>query len=193
MDDAASSPARRSVTSVDLGELKPQVALASAAAGVGPSTWLRELVRRELHAHGAVHSKAPAVPETPAPHPDRTAVYRAWLDADLTAKLDRVTEQGGFRTRAAALRGLLEGVAMSGGSSTGDAVHALGLSNHQLVAIGRNINQIAKSLHAAPGKTGASERIALDAAVSAIHKHLELTAVLVGELRPMLKSKRDKS
>lgn len=124
----------------------------------------------------------------------QSAVYRAWLDANLTAKLDRVTQQGGFRSRAAALRALLDGIEMSAsaGASTGEAIRALGSSNHHLVAIGRNINQIAKALHAAPGKTRSAERIALDEAVIAIHKHLELAAVLVGQLRPMLKSERAK-
>ena len=188
MEDAAPQAVRRSVTSVDLGEMKGRVVALSAAAGVGPSTWLRELVRREVEG-AAISGAEPgdALVQACAAKP----VYRAWLDANLTAGLDEVARRGGFRNRTAALRALVKGVsASSAASSTGEAVRALGVSNHQLVVIGRNVNQIAKALHAAPGKTTAAERIELEEAVRAIHRHLDLAARLVGELRPMLKTGR---
>ena len=187
MENAASTSPRRVVTSVDLGELKPQVVALSAAAGVGPSTWLRELVRREVEG-GAARADTGVLA---APKAKSQSVYRAWLDADLTAELDAITRTGGFRNRTAALRAILKNVGLQGtDSSTADAVRAVGVSNHHLVAIGRNINQIAKALHAAPGKTTASERIELEEAAKAIHKHLEVASRLVGELRPMVRTKR---
>src|SRR5947209_236416 len=44
------SPARKTgaTTTIYLGKLKPQVAAAAAVAGVGPSTWIRDSVRRAL-------------------------------------------------------------------------------------------------------------------------------------------------
>lgn len=176
------------VTSVDLGELKPQVVALSAAVGLGPSTWLRELVRREVEGGGApTDAGVVTVPKAKSP-----AVYRAWLDADLTAALDAITQTGGFRNRTAALRAILKNVGLPGsGSSTAEAVRAMGISNHHLVALGRNLNQIAKALHAAPGKTTSAERIELEEAAKAIYKHLEVASRLVGELRPMVKTKQE--
>lgn len=163
--------------------MKERLADVSAAAGIGPSTWIRELVRRELD------GKAPTPAANPVTPPSEP-VYRAWLDASLTTKLDLLTERGGFRTRVAALRALLEGVNLTAGSSPGEAVRALGLSNHRLVAIGRNVNQIAKALHAG-GSAGAADRLVLDETVQAVHKHLDLAATLVAELRPMFKTHRE--
>ncbi len=181
----ASPLPRRVTTSVDLGELRARLVEVSAAAGLGPSTWIRELVRRELSAEGLPGATKP-VPAMPTSE----GVYRAWLDAELTAKLDLLTERGGFRTRPATLRALLEGVNVGDANvSLSDAVEALGTSNHHLVAIGRNINQIAKAMHGGGGRATTADVLALDAALRAIHKHLDLAATLVGELRPMFKTK----
>lgn len=183
----ARSPAR-SVTSVDLGPMKERVMELSAAAGVGPSTWLRDLVHREVGRIGAADGR---IAEAADPEASEHGPYRTWLDAGLTAKLDRVKEANGFRTRPAALRALLEGirVAGGGGASTEDAVREIGESNSRLVAIARNVNQIAKSLQSG-GKLLTADRIALDEAVLAIHKHVEVAALLVSELRPMLKREK---
>lgn len=182
--DAALGP-RRVTTSVDLGELRARLIEVSAAAGLGPSTWIRELVRRELSAEGS-----PAVTKPDAVVPAAEGVYRAWLDTELTTKLDLLTVRGGFRTRVATLRALVEGVNVGDSSvSLVDAVEALGASTHRLVAIGRNINQIAKALHGAGGKARTGDVIALDDALRVIYGHVDLAANLVGELRPMFKSK----
>ena len=168
--------------------MKERVAELSAAAGVGPSTWLRDLVHREIGRSGS--ADAPPTddidPEAPEHGP-----YRTWLDAGLTAKLDLLMGANGFRTRPATLRALLEGVRVAGGggAATGDAVQALGESNGRLVAIARNVNQIAKSLQAG-GRVLTADRMALDEAVLAIHKHVEVAALLVSELRPMLKREK---
>ncbi len=174
--------------------MKGRVAELSEAAGVGPSTWLRDLVHREISRSGSRDVAVAHGGDTDAAH---GGPYRTWLDAGLTAKLDRLTEANGFRTRPATLRALIEGVRVSGGGgeaggglATGEAVRALGASNQRLVAIGRNVNQIAKALHGAGGKVLTADRIALDEAVRAIHRHVEVAALLVSELRPMLKRQK---
>ena len=86
VNEAAASPKRRRVTSVDLGEWRPHVERASASAGVGPSTWLRDLVKRDL-ASSAEHPVEGAASGSDI-QTAQTLVYRAWLDAGLTAKLD---------------------------------------------------------------------------------------------------------
>ena len=98
--DASCGP-RRLTTSVDLGELRARLVEVSAAAGLGPSTWIRELVRRELSTEGSA-----AITKPDARLPATEGVYRAWLDAELTTKLDVLTERGGFKTRVATLRAL---------------------------------------------------------------------------------------
>ena len=186
----------RAITSVDLGPLRARVDAASAAAGVGPSTWLRDLVRRELETAAPVlcAAPAPAADKALAQGPDPTNVYRAWLDAPLTAKLDQVIQGSGFRTRAAALRALIEGVNVGAGGGVGmaDAVQALGLSNHHLVAIGRTLSALARGMPSSDAEANPSTSDpALSATLHVIHQHLHLAAVLVGELRPMLKSQKD--
>ena len=193
MDASSRSAPRRSVTSVDLGELRARVVEVSAAAGVGPSTWLRSLVERKLGRAIEVSESWSGSPATSGARSQ--AVYRAWLDAELTDKLDERRRRDGFRTRASALRALIEGVGVTSGRDAGDgqaaslreAVDALGASNFQLVAIGRNVNQIAKALRAQPERAVAADRLALEHATAAIRNHLEQAAALVGQLRPMLK------
>jgi len=180
----------RSIASVDLGDLKPQALAASAAAGLTLSTWLRQVVVRELgDASAQPAQKAPA---KPLPEPSGAQV---WLDEVNAAKLDELTERGAFRTRAAALRAVLDGINLSaddGGHSVADAVNALGISNHHLVTIGRKIDRICKSVDAEPGKTNISERLSLEESVQLIANHVELAARVISEVRPKLKSKREK-
>lgn len=194
MDDAVSTKPRRSLTSVDLGDLRPQVNLASAAAGVGPSTWLRDLVQRELSGVSAAAPSMPAAPATSTTDDEPAGVYRAWLDAAATAKLDRLAEAGGFRNRASALRGLLNGVNIgvgaNGAAGVAEACQALGLSNHHLVAIARQLTELSKAAPS-PSRLAGTDPADLTGTVQSIRKHLEIAAILVGELRPMLKSKKD--
>ena len=147
-------------------------------------------MRRELS--GASSAAPPAL--TPAE--ETTGVYRAWIDADATAKLDRITQAGGFRSRAAALRGLLFGVNVNVGTrgtvGISEAVQALGMSNHQLVAIARQLSELAKAANVVdPKQVGGADSANLLQALQSIRTHLDVAAVLVGELRPMLKSKKD--
>lgn len=53
-------------------------------------------------------------------------------------------------------------------------IAALEESNYQLAAIGRNLNQIARALNAAPGRAGQHDRLAvIEALRREIHAHLE--------------------
>jgi len=188
------APAKKgSTTTIYLGELKPLIDAAAASAGVGPSTWLRDLARREL-ANGA----ASELPSKDA----GAAVYRAWLDRDLVAKLDERRRRDGFRSRAAVLRAVIEGVGVTGdtaerdvsagaeGASLQDAVLALGNSNQKLVAIGRNVEQIAKSIRGSSGgATVVAEKQMLARSISEISEHVEIASKLLGKLRPLLKRK----
>ena len=205
MTKADARPARVSkTTSVRLDDLHDRVVAAAAVAGVGPSTWLRDLARRELGA--AVDHQ-----DSEAHTPDASAlVYRAWLNADMTAQLDVRKKRDGFRSRAAVLRALIEGVGITDGSSGArsavaskdgaserpgalrEAVDALGASNHQLVAIARNVSGIAKALREGDGAARVIDRIRLVETVDAINGHVRVASELLGDLRPLLKRSADK-
>ena len=189
-------------TTVRLDDLQPQVLAAAAAAGVGPSTWLRDLVRREFA--GAQQPASEGVDGVA----EGAGVYRAWLDADLTAQLDERRRRDGFRSRAAVLRALIKGVGITAGGvpsaalsasdgasvapggasvSLRDAVDVLGVSNHELVAIGRNVSQIAKAMRAGERSERVIDRIRLEEAMATIHRHVESASQLLGVLRPLLR------
>jgi len=201
----AARPRVSKTTTVRLDDLQPRVVAAAAAAGVGPSTWLRDLVRRELEAIAPTDVGAPA-----GDAGNSTAVYRAWLSADLTAQLDARRKRDGFRSRAAVLRALISGVGVVGGADASgvgnagaggaapgkpvalrEAVDALGASNHALVGVARSVSGIAKTLRGNGGVARVIDRIELEAAVGAIDAHVLAASQLLGDLRPMLKRAAD--
>jgi len=205
--DAMAARKRRWVTSVDLGELRPEVERACSAAGVGASTWLKALVAREL-ANGLAGTAAEL--DDPADDPADASIYRARLNARLTAKLDERRLRDGFRSRAAVLRALIDGVGLTRGDGAGavvstdttdtdrpvslrEAVDALGESTFRLVTIGLNVNQIGRSLQADRGSATLSDRQALKQAAAEILRHIKQASVLIGQLRPMLKRPGDVS
>jgi hypothetical protein len=192
-------------TTVRLDDLQPQVLAAAAAAGVGPSTWLRDLVRREFA--GAQQPASEGVDGADG-IAEGAGVYRAWLDADLTAQLDERRRRDGFRSRAAVLRALIKGVGITAGGvpsaalgpadgasvapggasvSLGHAVAVLGVSNHELVAIGRNVSQIAKAMRVGERSERVIDRIRIEEAVATINRHVESASQVLGVLRPLLK------
>jgi hypothetical protein len=198
-DDARARVSK--TTTVRLDDLYLSVAAAARAAGVGPSTWLRNLALRELEALGQLGAS-----EASDAGESTSSVYRAWLNADLTAQLDVRRQRDGFRSRAAVLRALIAGVGITGAGEPVDAgvegaagpseapatlrqaVDALGASNHQLVAIVQGVNSVAKSLREADGVPRVIDRIRLDETVVAIGSHLRVASQLLGDLRPLLKS-----
>ena len=195
------TPKVNPTTSVHLGELKPSLLAAAAAAGVGPSTWIRDLVARELTSLGPV----PAEIEDDDAGDRSTAAYRAWLSADLTQALDVRKERDGFKSRAAVIRALIVGVGITdappvsgrapdaageapdAAATLREAVKALGASNHELVGIARNVGNVAKAVREGSGGTRVIDRIRLEEAVESINAHLKVASQLLGDLRPLLK------
>lgn len=180
---------RRSTLNVDLGPLRAAVDAASRQAEVKPSAWVRQAVQRALDGSGEGFAMPAGKQET---DPDRgEGVYRAWFDADQTTKLDLIVARTGRRSRIKALHALLDGVqvgAEASAANLADAVEALARSNHELVAVGRNLNQVAKSLNAFPGKTSVADRMAIERVLATTRGHLEVAARVVAELRPTVKT-----
>lgn len=185
---------RRACLSVDVGELKGLLEARSAAAGVRPSTWVREALQAALRPAEGQNGSAvltEPVSDQAGEANSGASVYRARFDAAQAAKLDLIVARTGRRSRIKALYALLDGVQLGAEASAAnlaDAVQALARSNHELVAVGRNLNQVAKSLNAFPGKTSVADRMAIERVLATTRGHLEAAARLVAELRPAVKA-----
>ncbi len=179
--------ARRSTLNIDLGPLRGAVDARAAADGVRPA----DVVRRALQAHLQGELESDGAVEAKAREPD---AYRPALAAADAAALDRLMALTGARSRVVVLRSLIQGTplfaaatAPGAGANLAKAVQSLITSNHQLVGMARNLNQIARSLHFAPGKTTGADRLVLQASAGTIREHLEVASRLAGELRPLVK------
>ena len=154
---------QRATLHVDVGpELSARVRAAAAAGGRTPSEWTRELLQRELRQETAQEAASADTghQQQSGPAASAAAPGRLVLDAELASLLQQVQAQGQFRTRPAALRLVLRHFIGQGPTPAAepvdatplkDGVAALMRSNHELLPIGKNINQIAKSLNAMQG------------------------------------------
>ncbi|HSW15715.1 MAG TPA: hypothetical protein VLJ86_00700 [Ramlibacter sp.] len=187
---------RRATINVDLGVLKAAVEARSAAAGVKPSAWIRDAIQARLE---AADGPSEAAGDAPIGVPGK--VYRPDLDSRAVAKLDELRMSSGRRTRLGVLKALIDGVdlgvakgaAAPGVRNLSDAVQELIQSNHQLVAVGRNLNQVAKSLNLYPGRATTADRLVIERAVEVVGQHLEVASKLLAEVRPQVRLKGETS
>ena len=189
-DRAASSAPdrpRRAVLTVDLGStLRAAVAERATAEGLRVS----DVVRQAVQEHIASGRELRADQRGDVEPTEGVGRYQPHLDAKYAAKLDELKLRTGRRTRHGVLRALIDGInlAPAGGSQNlGAAVQQLIRSNAELVAIGRNLNQVAHSLNLYPGKTTAADRQAIERTVGAVYDHLEAAARLAAEIRPLVR------
>ena len=139
-------------------------------------------------------------------------LHRQWFDASamadllnadlqLASLLQQVQAQGQFRTRPAALRLVLRHVLGQGSTPAAepvdatplkDGVAALMRSNHELLPIGKNINQIAKSLNAMHGGFRNTDTKNLQVFAQAVREHVEQAARVVSTIRALVTPHREK-
>ena len=193
---------QRATLHVDVGpELSARVRAAAAAGGRTPSEWTRELLQRELAQETAsadpVHQQQNTAPEGSAATPGRLV-----LDAELASLLQQVQAQGQFRTRPAALRLVLRHFIGQGSTPAAESVDATPLkdgvaalmrSNHELLPIGKNINQIAKSLNAMQGGFRNTDTKNLQVFAQAVREHVEQAARVVATIRALVTPHKEKS
>ncbi len=193
---------QRATLHVDVGpELSARVRAAAAAGGRTPSEWTRELLQRELAQEAAsadtAHQQVHPGPEAPAAAPGRLV-----LDAELASLLQQVQAQGQFRTRPAALRLVLRHFIGQGPTPAAESVDATPLkdgvaalmrSNHELLPIGKNINQIAKSLNAMQGGFRNTDTKNLQVFAQAVREHVEQAARVVATIRALVTPHKEKS
>jgi hypothetical protein len=198
---------QRATLHVDVGpELSARVRAAAAAGGRTPSEWTRELLQREL-AHEAAPvgtGPSPAHPGTELTAVSRVspaAAGRLVLDAELASLLQQVQMQGQFRTRPAALRLVLRHFIGQGPTPAAepidatplkDGVAALMRSNHELLPIGKNINQIAKALNAMQGGFRNADTRNLQVFAQAVRDHVEQAARVVSAIRVLVTPHKEK-
>jgi len=193
---------QRATLHVDVGpELSARVRAAAAAGGRTPSEWTRELLQREL-AQEAASADAGHPHQQPGPEASASAASgRLVLDAELASLLQQVQTQGQFRTRPAALRLVLRHFIGKGSTPTAepvdatplkDGVAALMRSNHELLPIGKNINQIAKSLNAMHGGFRSTDTRNLQVFAQAVREHVEQAARVVSTIRALVTPHKEK-
>jgi hypothetical protein len=116
-----------------------------------------------------------------------------FVDLETYDGLDAVAEPAGLSVAGLVGRLAAEHAGKpTAAGPTQDALAALVRSNYELRAIGRNINQIAHSLNAFPGKITASERNDLVALAGQIDSHVRLSAGVLQSLKPA-RAKRARS
>ena len=194
---------QRATLHVDVGpELSARVRAAAAAGGRTPSEWTRELLQRELAQEAAPADTGHQQLHTWQETSESAAPGRLVLDAELASLLHQVQVQGQFRTRPAALRLVLRHFIGQGSTPTAepvdatplkDGVAALMRSNHELLPIGKNINQIAKSLNAMHGGFRNTDTRNLQAFAKAVREHVERAARVVSTLRALVTPHKEKS
>jgi hypothetical protein len=199
---ARKPPSRRARLDVDVGpELSARVRAAAAAGGRTPSEWTRELLQREL-AQEAASADTRHQQIHPGPDASAAAPGRLVLDAELASLLQQVQVQGQFRTRPAALRLVLRHFLGQGPTLAAEAVDATPLkdgvaalmrSNHELLPIGKNINQIAKSLNAMQGGFRNTDTKNLQVFAQAVREHVEQAARVVASIRALVTPHKEKS
>ena len=185
---------QRATLHVDVGpELSARVRAAAAAGGRTPSEWTRELLQRELAQEAAsadTERQQQSGIDTSAAAPGRLV-----LDAELASLLQQVQVQGQFRTRPAALRLVLRHFIGQGPTPAAESVDATPLkdgvaalmrSNHELLPIGKNINQIAKSLNAMHGGFRNTDTKNLQVFAHAVREHVEQAARVVTTIRALV-------
>jgi len=192
---------QRATLHVDVGpELSARVRAAAAAGGRTPSEWTRELLQRELAQEAA--SADTGHQQQSGPDASAAAPGRLVLDAELASLLQQVQAQGQFRTRPAALRLVLRHFIGQGTTPTAESVDATPLkdgvaalmrSNHELLPIGKNINQIAKSLNAMHGGFRNTDTRNLQVFAQAVREHVEQAARVVASIRALVTPHKEKS
>ena len=193
---------QRATLHVDVGpELSARVRAAAAAGGRTPSEWTRELLQREL-AQEAASADTGYQQLRSGPDASAAAPGRLVLDAELASLLQQVQAQGQFRTRPAALRLVLRHFIGQGSTPAAesvdasplkDGVAALMRSNHELLPIGKNINQIAKSLNAMQGGFRNTDTRNLQVFAQAVREHVEQAARVVSTIRALVTPHKEKS
>ena len=204
--------ARASQLSVDLGPLKAGLYEAAYRAGVSPSVLARRAIAALL---GPTTSKSGAEDSQPGP---RAAVERAKPEGKVLELRVKLREEDARKASGCAraeglsrseylavlLGEAMRGVGQRAGTSAdrggvgspGQAKDLAGMrealvgSTSQIAALGRNVNQIARSLNGNSGVVSKQNLETLAAVAARVDRHVELAGAVLLALRPVVAARR---
>ena len=170
-------------------ELKKRLVAAARGAGVTPSVLVRRAIVEALHG-AEPQDRAPAVPAGPR---EPLREIRVKVSASAAARLAAAARAAGMirsaylsaATLELAERSVAGGAPapMLGVEAAGALRDALVKSNASLAPIGRNLNQVARSLNAYPGQISSADRQNLAQVAHRVTEHLQLASDLLRAIR----------
>jgi hypothetical protein len=206
--------------SVSLGELRAALYAAAGRAGLSPSVLLRQALAVELERRAVAGGDRPVRPTTAA-SPSPQSRLRGATDAAVEVRVVLPASDAARVTAAArrermsrseylavvvtaaleagwgpAIGGPLPGARRAAppveNKDLGGLRDALVASTVQVGAVGRNVNQIARSLHITPGVLSARDRGDLVRLVPVIEAHVAAAGAVLSVLRPVVGVRRAK-
>jgi len=184
-------PSAREIFVVDLRGLKAVVLDRAREQHLTASEWARRAIG------GALNARSQPVRARHAVNAKGGCFVRisVRLGASDAASLARLAEHEGLSKTGYLLD--LIGQAVAGADIFADServpgrrelMAALVKSNSELAAIGRNLNQVARSLNSWPGRTTAADRDAIAATIAAVTAHLGAASSVLEALSPRRRS-----
>lgn len=174
-------PKPRQTLQVDLGALKAPWLHYCAQNQITPSDALRQVIEKltgQGRATPAIPTQAREVPGQRDPGPKHKTTIRLTLSE--REKLDAHAAAAGFSTPKWIVA-LIRGHLTQGPQLGQHELEKLGQSNYQLIALGRNLNQIAKALNTQPEDTTVYRLDLIQDLEQAIKQHVQqVSAVLLG-------------
>ena len=164
---------------VRLGDLEARIEAEARRAGATVSAWMRQALSAALPPVEAAPTPAAASFESaPAPEARRRVVLRA-----SAAEVDRWEREAAAHALTLNRYLVLQmSVTPESGRRIAAAAETVRASLVELAAIGRNLNQLARSWNTYPGQSTAAERAALAAGCAKVDRMCERLSTLVGEL-----------
>jgi hypothetical protein len=172
-------PSPRQFLVVDVGPLKPLIAACAAQAHMPPGTWARELLAQAVEVIDAT-----PVPKRPSlkrpPRNGNPVKFFARLTPEESSTLKAAAKAAGLSQSEYVARLVMNPAAA--GAVGVPPLQVLAESNRQLLAVGRNLNQIARRLNEDPQRISGVEQAQILEAAEMARAHVELVAAVIKEL-----------
>jgi hypothetical protein len=175
-------PTKRHVLTVNVGPLHEQIVAHCASVGLKPARWGLQVVEAAVKELGMDTPERATARTAPHRHPYADGVkFTAQLTKAESAALVKSAQAAGL-SQAEYIGRLVTMPAAVTPTELRSALQALSQSNVQLAAIGRNVNQIAHALNAAPGALSEQERHVIQDTCRAIREHIDAARAVVDQL-----------
>lgn len=169
-------------------ELKLEIDTAAEAAGLSSSEWLRQAAKASLRHRGAAAHQA--APEAGQPAVGDRRLHLRASACDISRWETEALEHGLTLNRYVQLQ---MSVTPERGRRVAKAVEILGTASVQVARIGRNLNQVARSVNIMPGQTTVSQRRMLMETCAAVDVFADQITAVCEALNRKLGRRRAKS